>query len=127
MLDVAKGYAAHEIEALTKVVELRQGMTVAEMTQANDRITEMFGGLNVVAENYPQLLSSENFKQLQLAVADAEEHLQASRRLYNGNVSAFNQMVVTFPTSIVANMLHFGQREFFKADEEKHGDVKMSF
>ena len=59
--------------------------------------------------------------------ADIEEHLQASRRLYNADVSEYNQAIVTFPGSIVANSIHATAAEFFKADEAKREDVKMSF
>lgn len=59
-------------------------------------------GLTLMAESYPELKSSENFKTLQLAVMDTEEHLQAARRLYNGNVAAYNERLVTFPSSLAA-------------------------
>ncbi|MDF2485316.1 MAG: LemA family protein, partial [Herbinix sp.] len=63
---------------------------------------------------------------LQLSVMDVEEHLQAARRLYNGNVSNLNQKIVSFPSSIVANRLHIAQIEFLEAEEEKRQDIKMN-
>ena len=87
----------------------------------------MYKQLTIVAEAYPELKSSENFKQLQIAVMDVEEHLQASRRFYNSNVSILNQYVVSFPASIVANKNQIKQREFFEQDEMKRQDVEMKF
>ena len=127
MLEITKGYAKHEKETLGEVIKLRKGMSIAEKQDANNKMTETFGKINVLAEAYPELKSSENFKTLQLSVADVEEHLQAARRLYNANISSYNQEIVSFPTSIVAGMKGFVKKEFFEADEAKKEDVKMEF
>lgn len=127
MLDVAKGYAKHEKETLGEVIKLRKGMSIAEKQEANHKMTDTLGKINVLAEAYPELKSSENFKALQLSIADVEEHLQAARRLYNANISSYNQDIVTFPTSIVAGMKGFTKKEFFEAEDAKKEDVKMEF
>ena len=127
MLEITKGYAKHEKETLGEVINLRKGMSIAEKQDANNKMTETFGKINVLAEAYPELKSSENFKTLQLSVADVEEHLQAARRLYNANISSYNQEIVSFPTSIVAGMKGFVKKEFFEADVAKKEDVKMEF
>ena len=90
-------------------------------------MTDTLGKINVLAEAYPELKSSENFKALQLSISDVEEHLQAARRLYNANISSYNQDIVTFPTSIVAGMKGFTKKEFFEAEDAKKEDVKMEF
>ncbi len=127
MLDTVKGYAKHEKEVIIETINLRKGMSISEKNEANNKMDEAFGKLNVVAENYPDLKASENFKTLQLSISDVEEHLQASRRLYNANVSRFNQMIVTFPTSIVAGMKSLKKKDFFEAEEIKKQDVKIEF
>lgn len=126
-LDIVKAYAKHEVETITKVIELRRGMPIAEKQAALTEMNAMQDRINVVAENYPELRSSDNFKTLQNAVTDAEEHLQAARRAYNANVSTFNQMLVTFPSSVIANSKGLTKREFFEAEEAKKQDVKMEF
>jgi LemA protein len=88
---------------------------------------EMAGRINVLAEAYPELKSSENFKQLQIAVSEVEEHLQAARRIYNMNVSAFNQLLASWPAGIVGGMKGHAPKEFFEAEEKKKEDVKMAF
>ena len=82
--------------------------------------------INVVVENYPELKSSENYKMLQQSIVEVEEHLQAARRMYNSNVSIFNQMIVTFPTSIISNSKGMTKKEFFEAEETKKKDVKIN-
>ena len=125
MIDVVKAYAKHEKETLFEVINLRKDMTIQEINDANKAMDENFKRINIVAENYPELKSSENYKTLQQSIVDVEEHLQASRRLYNSNVSLFNQMLVTFPTSSVAKSKGLAKKDFFEADETKKEDVKI--
>ena len=103
MLDTAKGYMAHESELFTKVIELRRGMSVAEMNDAQQQMDALSGRFFAVAENYPALRSSEVFAELQRrGIRDAEEHLQAAWRLYNSNVTACNTAIAMFPAKILA-------------------------
>ncbi len=95
----------------------------AEVSRQMDATTEK---IKVLAEAYPELRSSENYRQLQVAVIDAEDHLQAARRVYNMNVSAFNQSIVMFPASIIANRMHYEVKAFFAAEEVKRADVNIS-
>lgn len=127
MLDVVKGYQKHEKEMLTEIVRLRSGMTMSERKAAAASMDQAMSAINVVAENYPELRSSENFVQLQKTIADVEEHLQASRRLYNANVTSYNTKIVTFPNSIVANAMGAIEAEFFEAEVAKRDDVAMTF
>ena len=125
MLDVVKAYAAHEKEVLVDIVNLRKDMTMKEKSEASASMDESLKAINVVAEAYPQLLSSENYKTLQVAIADTEEHLQAARRLYNANVSSYNQKIVSFPSSVIAGMKSMTKRDFFEVADEKKEDVAM--
>lgn len=125
MIDTVKGYAKHEKETLFKVIELRSGMTNKERSAAITDMNDNLNKINVLAESYPELHSNENFMMLQKAIMDTEEHLQASRRFYNSNISALNQMIVTFPASIVASKCGITPEDFFEAEEIKKQDVKI--
>ena len=125
MIDVVKGYTKYEQETIFKTIELRQGMTMQEKNDANAAMEENFTKISALAENYPDLKASENYKELQLAIADVEEHLQAARRLYNSNVSIYNQKIVTFPSSIIANSKGMIKKDFFNAEDKKREDVKI--
>lgn len=127
LLDVVKAYQKHEKEILSEVIRLRSGMTMQERNIANQQMDTAFGRINMLAESYPELKSSNNFMQLQHAIVDTEEHLQAARRLYNSNVTAYNGMIVTFPNSIVAGSMGAVAKEFFEAEAAKRQDVKMNF
>ena len=125
MLDVVKGYAKHEKETLVEIINVRKGMNVKEKAEAIKSMDEATSKLNILAESYPELRSSDNYNTLQKAIADTEEHLQAARRMYNANVSAFNQYLVSFPSSVIGGMKGLSKKEFLEAEEEKKEDVKM--
>lgn len=126
MMDTVKAYAKHEKETLFEVINLRKGMTIEEKNEVNNKMSHNLERIQVVVENYPELKSNENYVTLQKSIVEVEEHLQAARRMYNSNVSMFNQMIVTFPNKVIASMKSMKQKEFFEADEIKKEDVKIS-
>lgn len=126
MVKVVKSYAKHEKETLFEVIKLRKGMTLEDKNKANEKMNRNMEKINIIAESYPELKSNENFKTLQQSIVEVEEHLQAARRLYNSNVSTFNQMIVTFPASIVANSKSLKSKPFFEVEESKKGDVEIN-
>lgn len=125
MIEVVKGYAKHEKETLFEVINLRKGMSLEEKASENAKMDRTMEKINVLAESYPELKSSENYNTLQKTIVDVEEHLQASRRMYNANVSSFNQALVTFPSSMIASMKGLTKKSFFEAEETKKEDVKI--
>ena len=125
MVDVAKSYATFEKSTILEAVKLRNGMSMRERTQATEAMNQAAKELNFLAENYPQLHANENFRQLQVAIMDVEEHLQGARRAYNSNVSSLNRQIVSFPTSIVAGMSGIHAEDFFEAEESKRADVDV--
>ena len=125
LIDVVKAYARHESELLSVTIKLRSGMDVTEKAEVNRQMDATTEKIKILAEAYPELRSSENYRQLQVAIIDAEDHLQAARRVYNMNVSTFNQSIVMFPASIIANRMRYGVKPFFAAEEVKRADVKI--
>ena len=132
-LAATKGYAKHETEILEKVVSLRSGDSIKEMSMKDknaltNEIAEASRGLNILVEQYPNLKADSTFIELQRQTADCEEQLQAARRIYNSNVSTFNQKRNVWPSSIIANRIGFKEDlDFFEAEEEKKKDVKFDF
>ena len=126
MVEVVKGYTKYENETLTKVISIRSGMSLDEKVEANKNMDESFNKINLAVENYPNLKADKNFQLLEKAVIDVEEHLQAARRLYNSNVSLYNQLIVVFPTNILAKFFKMSKKEFFEADKiDKHYNVEI--
>lgn len=129
LIEAAKGYMKHEKDVFSEVVQLRstmgKNMSVSAMNTAENQMSGMFSRLFAVAEDYPELRSSDVFIELQKGIQDAEEHLQAARRLYNANVTSYNTAIVMIPASFLANGRQ--AKEFFEAEEHKMTDVEMKF
>jgi len=130
MVSATKGYADHERKTLESVIAMRQpahGAPIGEKQAFANQLSESMARLNVVVEQYPQLRASENFAKLQSASSEVEENLQAARRVYNANVSYYNQKIVVFPSSMIANWKGFTKRDFFEAEASKRQDVEFKF
>lgn len=131
LVETVKGYAKHEEEVLTRVVELRNTpynqMTAEQKNELDNNMQKLISGLRVNIEQYPDLKASANFIQLQRSLNETEEQLSASRRSFNASVMSYNNAVQSFPTNIVAGMFGFSQRTFFEARAEERENVKVSF
>lgn len=127
---IVKGAAKHEKETLESVISMRRpekGASMKEKSEFATEVTKAFDTINVVMERYPELKATENFTVLQKQAFEVEEQLQAARRVYNSNVSALNQKIVSFPTSFVASKGGIVKRDFFEVEEMKRADVKIEF
>ena len=130
VLATVKGYAKHEEETLSKIVMMRNPGKQASMSEKQEfanMTTQALKSVNLIVEQYPTLKADTQFSGLQNSIRDVEEQLQAARRLYNANVSRYNQAIIVFPASIVANAKHLTKRDFFEVEEEKRQDVKIEF
>jgi len=121
LISTVKGYATHEKSVFENVTKARANALNAQGVEETAKTENMFSqalkSLFAVAEAYPDLKASENFKELQAEVVDTEDKIQASRRFYNGVARDFNTKRKVFPTSIFAGMLGFNKdREFFELD-----------
>ena len=82
-------------------------------------LNSVTAGIDALYEQYPLLNSWISLDQYQRGAFQAEEHLQAARRLYNANVSLYNQTIRTIPWAIVASLCHMEAAGFYEADENK--------
>ncbi len=123
LIDTAKSYVKHENELFETTIKLRKGMDVGELNEAGKKLDELSGKIFAVAEGYPELRSSEVFVELQHGIRDAEEHLQAARRLYNVSVTAYNTAISVFPAKLLASGRK--PKDFFAADDAKKADVDL--
>lgn len=124
-VEVVKGYAKHEAETLAKVVEAHNDMTMTQKTTCYQEYKEAQTKLFALQESYPDLKANENFLSLQDTIFEVEEHLQAARRMYNSNVSLYNQARETFPGNLVANFASKSTYDFFAANEEESKSVNI--
>ena len=85
----------------------RRGAAEGELTRPVQR-------LMAVAEAYPDLRASENFKDLQDDLSETENKIEMARRFYNGAVRELNTVVESFPASLVAGPFGFHQAKYFE-------------
>lgn len=131
LVETVKGYAKHEKTVFTEVTKARSALmkadTLEKKAQANDMLTGVLKSLFAVAEAYPQLQASENFKDLQRQLEDTEDKVAYSRQFYNANVLDFNAKVQMFPSNLIANVFGFRTFEFFAATEEERKKINVKF
>ena len=132
IVETVKGYAAHEKGTLEGVVAARnQAMTAqgpAAKGEAEGMLTSALRQVFALAEAYPQLRAVESFTQLQNTLNEIEDTVQNARRYYNAVVRDFNTMIEQFPSSIVAGMGNFKEREFFQISAPAEREApKVSF
>lgn len=132
LVEVVRGYAGHERQALERVVEARNAIRQArgprDAGRADDALEGALRQLFAVAEAYPDLKASTNFLQLQRELVQLEEDISFARRYHNAVVEDLNTAIQTVPTVLVARPLGFSEREYFKAgpDERVAPDVELS-
>lgn len=122
LVETVKGYAEHEKSAFEEVTRLRTqslaGGSVSERAATESMLTKAIGGIMAVAEAYPDLKASENFKSLQADLATIENEIQLSRRYYNGTVRNLNIKVESFPSNLIANAFSFTKADYFEIENE---------
>ena len=121
LVETVKGYAAHEREALEKVVQARAASTTAStlpaVAAADGALTNALRGLLAVAEAYPDLKASTNFLQLQEELATTENKVSFSRQFYNDSVRSLNQTIKTFPGNLFGGVAKVSAREFYEVED----------
>lgn len=130
LINTVKGYATHEKTVFDDVTKARaetiDAKTPVEAAKAEGDFQRTMKSLFAVAEAYPDLKASENFKELQAELTDTEDKIQAARRFYNGVVRDFNTRRTIFPINVVAGVLGFKQdKEFFEVDEAENATIQQ--
>ncbi|MDJ0612146.1 MAG: LemA family protein [Rhizobiaceae bacterium] len=122
LIETVKGYASHEKDTLTEVIEMRNRAQavpsgdIAGRAQAEGMLGMALGKLFALAEDYPDLKANENFGELQETLEELETEIQMSRRYYNGAARDLNIRVESFPSNLVANTFKFEQADYFEIE-----------
>ncbi len=132
LVETVKGYAKHESQTLQSVIEARSraqsATTPAEKIEANAQLTKAMHNFNIVMEQYPELKANVNFMDLQNQLRSIEQELANVRKYYNATIKQFNVKIRTFPSSIIAKMMHLEKQPYFEIDDpEERKNVKVQF
>jgi LemA protein len=140
LVSTVKGAANFETTTLTQVIEARAKATsvnvnadnltpekVQQFQQAQGQLSGALSRLLVVAEQYPQLQATQNFKDLQVQLEGTENRIKVSRNDYNATVQEYNSTVRRFPNNIFAGMFGFSVKQGFTADAGSERAPKVAF
>ena len=131
LVETVKGYAKHEKETLTDVIEARNkfqsATTPEEEMKASGDLNKALSRLMVLTESYPELKANQNFLQLQGDLKDCEEKISFARQFYNDTVLSYMNKIEMFPSNIIASMFNFKKADYFEAGEEAKTAPKVSF
>ena len=133
LVNVVKGYAAHEKDVLTQVTEARAKVGAIQATPelindeeafkkfiaAQGQMTSAISRLLVVAENYPQLKADGLFRDLQAQLEGTENRITVARNRYIAAVKEFNITVRSFPTNLTAMLFGYKTKPGFTVENEK--------
>ena len=140
LVEVVKGYAAHEKETLEGVVAARAKATsinvdasdltpekLQQFQAAQGELSQALGRLIAVGEAYPDLKANENFLDLQKQLEGTENRIAVARDEFNETARLFNTEIRRFPKNIIANIFGFEKKPYFEAEEGANKAPKVEF
>lgn len=141
LVNTVKGFASQEKEVLLGVTEARARVGQMNVTKdvinnpesfqkfqaAQDQLSSALSRLLVVAENYPQLKSNENFLALQSQLEGTENRIAVARKNFNEAVQQYNTTIRRFPENIMAGFGNFHEKEYFKAQAGSENAPEVKF
>jgi len=132
LVETVRGYMKHEKNAIKMVTKARENMmkagSIKAKAKADGQLTKALKTIFAIAENYPNLRASENFKLLQEQLEGIESKVAYSRQFYNDSVLGFNNTITTVPGKWFSGVAGKSKiREFFEIKEAERKPVKVKF
>jgi LemA protein len=131
LVETVKGYMTHEQKAIQMVTDARAKMmgagTVDEKMKAHGDLTKALKTILALAENYPDLKASENFKLLQEQLEGIESKIAYARQFYNDSVLGYNNVISMIPGMWFAGFMGKTAKHYFEIEESERKPVKVKF
>lgn len=127
LVECVKGYSKHEEKIFTEIANLRSAyMSQSKSLEKGADLNNKMNQLIAVAENYPELKASEQYLNLQRNLTKIESQLQAARRIYNMEVTNYNDKICTVPSNLVASLFGFKEAKLFEIEEYKKENININ-
>ena len=121
LVNTVKGYATQEKTIFTDIANARSKLAgaanVSDKANADNELSGALSRLLVVVENYPDLKSNQNFKDLSIQLEGTENRIAIARQDYNTAVNNYNTKRRKFPSNIIASLFGFQEKTLYKASE----------
>ncbi|WP_010236835.1 LemA family protein [Clostridium arbusti] len=131
LVSTVKGYASQEKDIFTSIANARAKLGgaqgIQEKAQADSELSQSLSRLLVIVENYPDLKSNQNFRDLSVALEGSENRISVARQDYNNAVNNYNTSIVKFPTNIIARIFGFNSKPYYRADQGAKQVPKVDF
>jgi len=129
LVESVRGYLQHEAGLLERVAlersRARDTQSIADRGDKETALSTDLGRLVALAEAYPELKASANFRQLSSQLVEVEDALAHARRFYNGSVREYNTDIQRFPEMLVARTTGFRDADFFAAEDDARATVQV--
>ena len=127
LVECVKQYSEYEKGVFAEITELRVSyLKDSTNLKSAEKINNKMNEIVALAENYPELKASEQYLNLQKNLTKLESQLQAARRIYNMEVTNYNNKTETVPSNIVAKLFGFKKAELFQIEEYKRENVMIN-
>ncbi|ERI93315.1 LemA family protein [Clostridiales bacterium oral taxon 876 str. F0540] len=131
LVATVKGYAAQEKDIFTAVADARSRLagaqTIQDRANADSQLSSSLSRLLALVENYPNLKSDQNFRDLSVSLEGTENRINIARQDYNNAVGAYNSTIRRFPNSIISGMFRFNEKPYYKASAGAQEVPKVDF
>ncbi|MBP1668270.1 MAG: hypothetical protein H6Q21_636 [Bacteroidetes bacterium] len=140
LVATVKGYAVHEQETFTKVVEARAKATqvkvdatalteanIQEFQAAQGELSSALSKMLLVVENYPELKANQNFLELQAQLEGTENRIAVARKNFNDNMAVYNSYIKKFPPVLFAGIFGFKEKPYFASESQADKAPKVEF
>lgn len=131
LVKVTSAYLEHEKSMLTNLTKLRtdflNSTTIDEKIASSTELTKATKSLFAVSENYPALLSNNNFLELQKRVSQMEDKIADRREYYNDSVNLYNIGIQEFPNLLLAGLIGYRQKNLFivSSEEKAYNGIQL--
>ena len=140
LVNTVKGYASHEENTLTEVVNARakatqmqlnidqlDEATLKKLSNVQGELSSALSRLMAISENYPDLKANQNFLDLQAQLEGTENRIAVERRKFNDVARSYNAFILQFPRNLVAGMFGFTSKPYFEANAGAENAPKVEF
>lgn len=130
LVNIAKGYAKHETEALQQIAQASnvaaQAHSMNQVIQDEEKVNQATNRLIAIAQAYPDLKANTNFTTLMNQLKSVEENIANARKYYNACVRQYNNKLTTFPSSLFAG--NMTKKPYFQVSSESDREnVNINF